>query len=65
MDWSLKYKNCVKCHRDSIRHVAKGLCKTCYFTKMYRNSPVRRKAQIKAVQKYRAKLKKLSTTRSK
>lgn len=30
MVWSLKFEKCVHCGTSEIKHVAKGLCKTCY-----------------------------------
>lgn len=29
--WHPKYDSCVKCHSKKKKHVAKGLCTTCYF----------------------------------
>ena len=28
--WSLKYDRCVKCGRDDVKHIARGLCLNCY-----------------------------------
>jgi hypothetical protein len=28
--WSMMYDSCQKCHRTSAKHMARGLCGTCY-----------------------------------
>lgn len=44
--WAFHYKECVRCHRTSQRHKAKGLCFSCYTTTKYRKYRIEYKNNI-------------------
>lgn len=39
--WSRKYSKCVQCKSDAFKHMAKGLCSSCY-AKRYKSDPVKK-----------------------